>query len=181
MTGQTKVLMKQLAIALMGQALPNTSVLSAIVDDLRKGIFAMIVAGTLVTALIVLCCFGFYTFLVMEGLSKMGAIGITALILLMVSIISFMQAQKYLARTSEAKNKLGFFPEEKDAAGTFEAVATSFIEGFLSEEKPLERKVVRRTSTVFDQDSYVYETIDDQDEPVTFEDIHSPYSDTIRH
>jgi len=121
----------RLALALLGQALPEPSSLAGIIKDLRRGLLALVVAGVLVSAFIILGCFGLYHALLAQGVTTGMAIGIGAGAIVLMAIIFGLIAEKHLGRVSRAKQKLELFPDASLPADlSFEVLLSAFMNGF---------------------------------------------------
>jgi ABC-type transport system involved in multi-copper enzyme maturation permease subunit len=128
MEASTSTLLKRVGLAIIGQALPETSALEGMVKSVRRGLLATVVTGVLFGALLLLGCFGFYTLLISEGLSGTTAIVLSAGFLALMSIISGLIAEKHLSKVSKVKKKLspleGAAPEVN-----IELLFSAFING----------------------------------------------------
>lgn len=138
-------LVKRLGLAVIGQALPKTSALSEIIRDVRRGLLATVITGVLVSSFVLLGCLGFYQFLIAEGLSSHATIGLSAGLLLLLTIISGLVAEKYISKASQAKEKLTPFASEETGVETsieslFQAFVDGLIDGGHSEKSDNARK-----------------------------------------
>ncbi|MGB1540155.1 MAG: hypothetical protein ACPG80_04285 [Rickettsiales bacterium] len=136
-------LVKRLALAVVGQALPETSALATLMDDARKALLATVVTGVLLSALLLLAAFGLYLFLVEEGLAASTAVFLGAGMVLLLAIISGLIADRYTARTQRAKRKLGLFPpsdasKPSETRVELEPVIEAFLNGLLHPKEPTE-------------------------------------------
>lgn len=134
MQSNTSEIMKRLGLAVIGQALPKTSALCEIINDLRLGLLATVITGVLVSSLVLLGCLLFYQFLITEGLTNHAAIGLSAGVLLLLSIISGLLAEKYISRTQKAKKKLAPLTSDDTEANNVDSLFKAFIEGLCEEE-----------------------------------------------
>lgn len=126
----TSNLIKRIGLAAIGQALPETSALRGIMKHARHGLLATVIAGVLLAAFMLLGCFGFYYFLITEGLSTGAAIGLSAGFIFMLAVISGFIAEKHFSKVEEAKQRLTSFPQSH-SDNQLEKLLTSFLEGML--------------------------------------------------
>ncbi len=141
MQSSTPELMKRLGLAVIGHVLPKTSALSDIIRDVHRGLLAAVITGVLLSSLVLLGCLMFYQFLIAEGLSHHGAVGLSAGLLFLLTIISGLIAEKYTSKAKQAKKKLTPFTADKTEANTasIESLLQAFIDG-LCEEKDSVKK-----------------------------------------
>lgn len=158
MQGSTSRLLKQLGLAAMGQMLPDASALSPILGDMRKGLLATVVTGVLIASFLLLGCFAFYRFLSESGFSESASLAISAVILLMLALISGLFADKYISRTKRAKQDLsisfidrhGNTPNNEDTRAGIDlnGLVNAFIDGFAKEQSEAEQSEKAATTFV---------------------------------
>lgn len=126
---QSSTLIKRLALAAVGQALPEASALSATLRVAQKGLLATVVAGVLLAGLIIVGLFGFYLYLVAAGVTQLTAIGIITLILFMLTVISGLVAERYLTKLPEVKQELSPFRGSNGFDLPVQEMLSAFMEG----------------------------------------------------
>jgi hypothetical protein len=91
MKKETRSLLLQVAIAVLAWILPSLSTLTSLAENFRKGMLATIVAGVLLSSLILLGIFGGYKLLLFNGLSNISALFITLSVIGVFSIVVCVQ------------------------------------------------------------------------------------------
>jgi len=125
----TSVTIKRIAIALLGQALPENGALAEILKNLRNSFIAIVIAGILISSLILLSCFSFFKLLIVKGFSQWAAIGITGLIIMLIAVLSGLSAQRYARKAKEVRDNMGLFSKNKQLASYIEIAIKAFLEG----------------------------------------------------
>jgi len=131
---QKSTLIKQIGLALAGQILPDESALSGLASNIRKGLFATIVGGVLFAACVIAGVFGFYTFLIDEGISNIVATAICFSFLFLTSLLSMLFAKHYSRDVKNVKQKMS--PSLGTNTDTILSdIVSAFVDG-LNEPKP---------------------------------------------
>lgn len=139
-------LIKRIGLAVVGQALPETSALNEIVRDVQRGLLATVITGVLASFLVLLGGFGFYRFLLSEGLSDLTALSLSAGLLFLLTVIGALISNKYISKASQAKEKLKPFSGSSLEKNTYlEPLFQAFLEGFLKKETSVEKQSARTT------------------------------------
>ncbi|WP_417320055.1 hypothetical protein [Emcibacter sp.] len=149
MSAEVSELLKRLALAVLGQALPEASALDDIFRHTRKGFLFTIVTGVLISAGLLLACFGFYRFLVTQGLTMAVALSISLGLLILMAVIATLIADRAFRRVEETRRRIGFFPKpnrtkesDRDKGGNSllagadlepQELLAAFLEGFLQD------------------------------------------------
>ncbi|WP_417782259.1 hypothetical protein [Terasakiella pusilla] len=133
----TTEMMKRLGLAVLGYSLPETSTLRDLLQDARKGLLATVVMGVLIAAMLLLFCFGFYSFLMSEGVSVGLSLTISLFILSLLTFIAGLMANKHLARLEQTKEKLSPFEGEQSITRLIDAdlLLREFLAGFNQTDK----------------------------------------------
>ncbi len=135
MGNRTPSLVKQLTLALVGQALPNPETLRSVLKDFRKGILALVITGVLTSAFILLACYGLYVFLVMNGLVPMAAIAISVGIILLLSLVFALNAERHMRRAERAKERLTPSLTDEGGQSPLEDLAYEFLSGLTGKDE----------------------------------------------
>lgn len=160
---QSTDLLKRVALAFLGQALPEKSALHETVKQTQKGLLATVVTGVLLASFLIFGCYGFYLYLISEGLSRHSAIILGALFLLMLTIISALIANNYLSGLQDTKEKLSPFStntldeslsSKSSFQPSFEQLIQSFWDGFNEPQSkhPRQSSNVQRPCSFEDSD-----------------------------
>ncbi len=133
----TTEMMKRLGLAVLGYSLPETSTLRDLLQDARKGLLATVVMGVLIAAMLLLFCFGFYSFLMSEGVSVGLSLTISLFVLSLLTFIAGLMANKHLARLEQTKEKLSPFEGEQSITRLIDAdlLLREFLAGFNQTDK----------------------------------------------
>lgn len=129
---QSNSLMKKLALAAVGQALPETSALTASLKATQRGLLLTVVTGVFVAALLLLALFGFYLFLRSEGVSSLTAICLLSGLLFLLTIITGLMAERHLNKATEVKKELDPFQGMGQLAAPVEEIVSAFVSGFMT-------------------------------------------------
>ena len=130
MEGSRSILLKQLAAAAIGQALPQPTVLSRTFAHLRNSLIATTITGILSAALILFGCFEFYNFLLSEGLERSTVSLMTVGLLTMLIVIGGFVAAHYGKEVVKAKHSMSVLPQTSDLFAGAESLVTAFLRGF---------------------------------------------------
>lgn len=128
-------LIKRIGLAILGEILPETAMLSKIVHDIQRAFLATLITGIFIAAFFLLACFAFYSFLTAKGMTEGLAMGSTLGVLLILTLISGLIAKKYLSRIKKAKEKLTI-SSQKDAPAQVSAILSAFIDGLCQPDRP---------------------------------------------
>ena len=128
---------ERIIYAIIGQVLPKPSVLLAISKNIRKAMLATVVTGILIASLILLSCFGWYHFLLTQGVDKLPAITVTVVILVMLVIVAAVISEKYFNSLKSIKSELSLFSHDQEKI--FEVLYTQFVKGFCSHDEKREK------------------------------------------
>jgi len=159
MDRQMQQLLKRFAMAMAGQALPETSALATVLKDAQRGMLATVVTGVLIASIVLLASFGFYLFLQAEAVGQGMAVGLTLGLLALLTIISGLLAGRYVSRTQRAKQKLGFFSKKHEPqTNEFEEIMNAFLQGLLHEE-PSSSVVPKKQQSTSQEKSHVFTDI----------------------
>ena len=97
-------LLKQLGAAMMGQMLPDASVLSEILQEVKKGMAASIAAAVLLSTAFLVLAFVLYEYLLLQGLTTIFAASVMAGFLALLSFICVLLADRYFSRIKKIKD-----------------------------------------------------------------------------
>lgn len=142
----TTEMMKRLGLAVLGYSLPETSTLRGLLQDARKGLLATVVMGVLIAAMLLLFCFGFYQFLLSEGVSVGISLSISLFILSLLTFIAGLMANKHVSRLEQTKEKLSPFEGEQSITRLIDTdlLLKEFLAGFnQTEDRSFTPKAVR--------------------------------------
>lgn len=125
------VTLKKLGLALLGQALPQASALSAMLGQLRRALMASVIAAVMLSVALLIGCYAFYIYLIAQGLGGDIALALTAGLVLLVALIGSLLADRHITRAAAMRQKLGLFTDDgrQDQADHLEAVVAGFVEG----------------------------------------------------
>lgn len=124
--------MKRIALAFLGQALPEERQLQKNLHYAKRGLLATIVTGVLLSALLVFLCYGLYLFLKMQGVSPLISMGLGASFLLFLVIISGLVADRNFSKLENLKEDLSLFPQQQQPFSSdvdISALLQSFWDG----------------------------------------------------
>lgn len=135
MTGPSAFIIKRLGLAILGRAALQTPPLFMILRGIKKLLILIIIQGLLISALLLLGCFGLYTFLKLQGLSILSATLLIAGLLSLLILISYFLTDLYIDRIEQIKKKpdrniLGFTSKEDSLLSQVGDVVEAFMEGF---------------------------------------------------
>lgn len=132
-------IIKRLALAAVGQALPEQSALTDALKATQKGLMATVVAGVLIAAFLLLGVFGFYLLLRSEGVSLITSIVLIGAVLFMLSAITVLIAERYLSKAGEVKEKIDPGDAVEQITEPIEQIVSAFINGIFS--SPVRREM----------------------------------------
>lgn len=125
-------LLKRLGITALGQALPEASVLEDGLSATRSLIITSIIAGILCAALTLMGGYGFYHWLIAEGLSPGASFGVTAGILALISLLCLKRANDAIQQMSSVRKNLRPFANVNSETGSMDSLITSIVSGFVT-------------------------------------------------
>tara|TARA_B100001564_G_C20649203_1_gene675979 strand:- start:1112 stop:1624 length:513 start_codon:yes stop_codon:yes gene_type:complete len=126
---------KRIGLGAIGLILPKVSILSSIVRDVRRAMLATVMTGVLLSSCVLLGCLGLYQFLIAQGLSNLAAMSISGGLLLLMTIISGLVAEKYISKAKRIDDTLTPLDGKYAMSDIgIEPLFQAFIDGLFEEE-----------------------------------------------
>lgn len=148
-------MLKKLAFAAVGQALPDKACLTASLRSTQIGLVATVAFGVFVASFLLLGLFGFYLLLRAEGVSQLTSFGLITGLLFMLTIITGLIAERYISKASDdVTEQMDPMTQVSDLAEPVEQIITAFLDGIFNQGRStLSRKTNGATSySLYDVD-----------------------------
>ncbi|GJM03545.1 MAG: hypothetical protein DHS20C08_20460 [Rhodomicrobium sp.] len=127
-------MLKKLAFAAVGQALPDKASLTASLRATQIGLVATVAFGVFVASFLLLGLFGFYLLLRAEGVSQLTSFGLITGLLFMLTIITGLIAERYVSRASEdVTEQMDPMAQVGHLAEPVEQIFSAFLDGILNQ------------------------------------------------
>lgn len=130
-----QTILRQFALWLAGQALPDEKVLQIHLENTREGFLFALVGGVLLSAVCIVLHVLLGYFLIQQGMLPSLAIGIIVLLALLVCLYCFSKARGRFSRVQQIKHDLNTHPENLLDQSEINAFIDAFKEGFNDEGK----------------------------------------------
>jgi len=100
---------KKIGVSFIGQALPDTELMSDAFKDLLKATIAAILSALLVGAFFLMLGLGLYHYLVFKGFALHIALFICTSLFLILALISGVFSKVHFQKVSQKKSQMAFF------------------------------------------------------------------------